>query len=122
MVQIYADICAYKKPFYLSSFFICAAVQVVLTSAPLFGYSSMLVIFKDLKLYHHVCMNDEKIITENSTSHNFTTTPEIFSCNKQDKALNLPFAFGIILHTGVKVFIGYVVDYTGAKTSQYIGW
>lgn len=128
MVKVYIDICSYKNPVYLGAFFICIVIQVLLTSAPLFGYSSLLIIFKEMKFYQQLCPTAYKPWISNLTQFNLTnndlssSTTNIISCDQQDKALNLPFAIGVILHSAVKVFIGRVIDYTGAKTSQYIGW
>lgn len=85
---------------------------MISTSAILYGYSSLLVIFKDMKIYQQLCRE--------SPVKNSTGIP--FGCNEQDKALNLPFAFGSIFQCLVKIFLGNIIDRIGAKSSQYVAW
>ena len=113
-----------KQTKFLVVFSIVACLQVTLASSILFGFSSLLVIFKDLNLYRDKCLNDGTL----SGSFNASTGNEgggklpNLSCPDRDRALNLAFAIGMILHYVVKIPLGNLVDTFGAKSSQYLGW
>ena len=108
----------YTQNWYLGLVIFFAFLQILLTSAPLFGYSSLLVIFKRMDLYHQMCPNS------NSTSANSTmfTSTDYDICEAQEAALDLPFAFGAFLHNAVKVIIGNIIDRYGSRVCNLIGW
>ena len=115
-----------KSTVYLTIFSMVACFQMVLTASVIYGYSSLLVVFKDLKLYRSLCEEFTPTIG-NSTGTDALTSAvlnneDFLSCPARDKALNLPFAVGIILTCVIKIPLGSLVDFFGAKSSQYFGW
>ena len=115
--ELSAHICVQRT--YLTAFVIVAAFQVIISSSVIFGYSSLLVIFKDMKLYQNVCPEPISFTSSNVTEEEATG---FVSCSAKERALNLPFAIGMILHFLVKIPLGSFIDNIGAKSSQYIGW
>ena len=117
-----------KSNVYLLLFTITACFQLLLASAVIYGYSSLLVIFKDLRLYRNECKgNLSNILAGNSSSSSLLggysgAMLSNITCPVRDQALNLPFAFGMIMMSIVKIPLGNLVDTIGAKSSQYIGW
>ena len=118
-----------KSNVYLLLFTIAACFQLLLASGVIYGYSSLLVIFKDLRLYQNECKgNLSNILAGNSSSSssllggNSGAMLSNITCPARDQALNLPFAFGMILLHTVKIPLGNLVDTIGAKSCQYIGW
>eukprot|EP00111_Clytia_hemisphaerica_P011238 TCONS_00032938-protein len=107
----------YSQNWYLFAIIFFSFIQILLTSAPLFGYSSLLVIFKRMDLYHQLCPNS------NSTSANSTmyTSTDYDICETQEAALDLPFAFGAFLHNAVKVVIGHCIDRYGSRLCNLTG-
>ena len=123
-----------KSSSYLALFSAVACFQMILTTAVMYGYASLLVVFKDLKLYQSECAASEVTTTphlfnstingNSSTGGNsviYGDTDDLF-CPARDKSLNLPFAIGMVLQSVVKIPIGNLVDTFGAKSSQYLGW
>lgn len=119
MVLKQLNIHYFKEPAYRVAFIIVASIQVILASAPIFGYSSLLMIFKELRLYQELC--DTSVYAMNITANATIIDDVTRTCKEQDRALNLPFAFGMIVHYIVKIPLGTLVDTFGAKSSQYIG-
>ena len=130
-----------KSNVYIFLFMTSACLQLVISSATIYGYSSLLVIFKNLGLYQDLCQDFIDITTNLSTTaatgglNSSTSSPLLFvtsfaanngsssvTCQARDKALNLPFAFGMIFVSFVKIPLGNLIDTIGAKASQYIGW
>lgn len=122
--MVFAELSAQtcKKKIFLTAFIIVAAFQIILSSSILFGFSSLLVVFKDLKLYEDTC-KEPSFTSSNFTDTKFSNEEATWvSCSAREKALNLPFAVGMILHFLVKIPLGGFIDNIGAKSSQYIGW
>ena len=114
-----------KSKVYLTIFSIVACFQMILASAVIYGYASLLVVFKDLELYKSLCHDFTS--NGNSTGNDTLTSvvlnnEDVLSCPARDKALNLPFAVAIILSSFIKIPLGKLVDTFGAKSSQYFGW
>ena len=117
-----------KSTLYLAVFSLVACLQMILTTGVIYGYASLLVIFKGMKLYNSKCNRASKLSNStstlafgNSTGCEVTFNEDSF-CPAQDKSLNLPFAIGVILKSLVKFPLGNLVDTFGAKSSQYLGW
>ena len=119
-----------KSTLYLALFSFVACFQMILSTAVIYGYASLLVIFKDMKLYQSECNEGSEIFnsTGTLTFGNSTGSEVIIDedndlfCTARDKSLNLPFAMGMILQSLVKIPLGNLVDTFGAKSSQYLGW
>ena len=123
-----------KSTLYLTLFSAVACFQMILATAVMYGYASLLVVFKDLRLYQSECDLSESAHLFNSTAisspnyyGNSTTGGVVvenddFFCPARDKSLNLPFAIGMILQSVVKIPLGNLVDTFGAISSQYLGW
>ena len=103
-----------KKTCGLIIFVTACCFENFLVAAPIYGYSSLLEIFKTLKLYHHLCGTADSSAFQ---EQNYQT-----SCNKQDLSLNSIFIFGIFFHFGLKFPIGVCVDRFGPQLCQYAGW
>ena len=117
-----------KSTLYLALFSFVACNQMILSAGVIYGYASLLVIFKDMKLYNRECNGASKLSNStsslafgNSTGGEVIINEDSF-CPAQDKSLNLPFAIGVILKSLVKFPLGNLVDTFGAKSSQYLGW
>ncbi|XP_065662075.1 equilibrative nucleobase transporter 1 isoform X3 [Hydra vulgaris] len=103
----------FKKPFVLILFLIACCLENFIVGAPVYGYSSMLEIFKASKFFHHLCGITNTTLT---TRNNFEKT-----CEKQDLALNWVFISGMFFHSILKFPIGYCVDRFGPQLCQYVG-
>ena len=117
-----------KSTLYLALFSFVACFQMILTTGVIYGYASLLVIFKDMKLYQSECnagselFNSTGILTfDNSTGGEVNEEGNLF-CPARDKSFNLPFAIAVIIQSLVKIPLGNLVDTFGAKSSQYLGW
>lgn len=106
----------FNKPWFLTLFLIIAIIQLFLASSPIFGYSSILVIFKRMNFYHYLCETRNFTASQNET----VVVSDNQTCNDQDKALNLLFVFGWLFHNMVKLGAGPLVDRIGPQISQYI--
>ena len=117
-----------KSTFYLAVFSLVACLQMIMSTGLIYGYASLLVVFKEMKLYNSKCNGGSELFNSagtlafgNSTGGEVITNGDSF-CPARDTSLNLPFAVGVILQSLVKVPLGNFVDTFGAKSSQYLGW
>lgn len=108
----------FNKPWFLTLFLIIAIIQLFLASSAIYGYSSILVIFKKMKFYQSLCETKNLTGTRNKT----VAVSETQTCNDQDKVLNLLFVLGWLFHNLVKLVTGPLVDRVGPQVSQYISW
>ncbi|XP_057315821.1 large neutral amino acids transporter small subunit 4-like [Hydractinia symbiolongicarpus] len=106
----------FNKPWFLTLFLIIAIIQLFLASSAIYGYSSILVIFKKMKFYQYLCETKNLTGSPNKT----VVVSETLTCNDQDKALNLLFVLGWLFHNLVKLVTGPLVDRVGPQVSQYI--
>ena len=127
-----------KSKVFLFLFMTSACFQLIIASAAIYGYSSLLIIFKNLGLYRDLCQVFNDLSSNSSTAaatgdggiNSSTSSPLLLTsngnrsitCSARDKALNLPFAFGMIFISLMKIPLGNLIDTIGAKASQYIGW
>lgn len=105
------------KPWFLTLFTVIATVQIFLTSGLIFGYSSILAVFKRMKFYHSLCDTNATLPLNKSIE-----VSELQTCNERDRALNLLFVVGLMLHTFFKFPLGVLVDRVGAQICQILAW
>ena len=117
-----------KSTLYLAVFSFVACFQMIMSAGLIYGYASLLVVFKDLKLYQSECNGGSELFNStgtltfgNSTGGEVNEDGNLF-CPARDKSLNLPFAIAVIIQCLVKIPLGNLVDTFGAKSSQYLGW
>ncbi|XP_047142064.1 equilibrative nucleobase transporter 1 isoform X1 [Hydra vulgaris] len=111
--MIFRDI---NSKLYQSIFFIYILLETLLISGIAYGWASIVVIFKDKKLYAKLCSS---ILHQNSTLIQNRMEPEILNCDQQDIMFNLIFTVSAICICA-EFPIGILIDKFGAKKSRLV--
>ena len=126
----------FKKPLfdnklYLTLYFVSAMMLMFLMSAQIFGYSSLLVIFKEKHFFGYLCENSSKWHA-NVTRHQLPniSSPRLTllmqgtqenTCLPQLERLNLLYVVGVLMFNFGKLPAGNLIDIIGPKVCCFIG-
>eukprot|EP01091_Cochliopodium_minus_P001827 TRINITY_DN1179_c0_g1_i2.p1 TRINITY_DN1179_c0_g1~~TRINITY_DN1179_c0_g1_i2.p1 ORF type:complete len:498 (-),score=116.00 TRINITY_DN1179_c0_g1_i2:322-1815(-) len=113
------DISKFKRIMYI----VLAFLFTITTSGAIFGFSPLLLILEDEKVFYNLCTKNTTVVTTHSSSrwNILRKEKEIKTCPDQLKALNFMFMLASTCFACVTLPAGFLLDKLGPKITCAIG-
>ena len=119
-----------RSRFFAVVFFIASLFQILLCGGVIYGWATVVNVFKKERFFYYLC--DDKIsnnignsslgLRNGSSLSNSSSSDSFSECAMQRERLNLIFMVAVFSVAGLNVPVGIFLDKFGPKATMMIAW